>query len=90
MVVNGATEFVGSSRSGGLAAIAAATRKPVVVNVARDGQNLLVTVGAGSGQGRVLLFGFDRSHETPVGRSENSGRTLTESNIVRSLTPIGA
>lgn len=90
MVVDGATGFVGSSRPAGLAAIAAATHKPVAVNLARDGQNLLVTVGAGSGQGRVLLVGFDRSHQTPIGRGENGGRTLTESNIVRSLTAIGA
>jgi hypothetical protein len=34
--------------------------------------------------------GFDPAHQTPVGRGENGGRTLLESNIVRSLTSIGS
>ena len=90
MVVDGAAGFVGSSRPDGMAAIAGATHKTVAVSVARDGQTLLVTVGAGAGQAQVLLVGFDPSHQTPIGRGENSGRTLTESNIVRSLTAIGS
>lgn len=89
MVVDGITGFVGSSRAQGLSAIAGAARKPVPVSMARDGQTLLITVGAGAGRAQVLLVGFDPSHETPIGRGENSGRTLVESNIVRSLTPIG-
>jgi hypothetical protein len=88
MVVDGTTGFVGSERSAGLAAISSAARKTVPITLARDGQNLLVAIGAGSGQARVLLVGFDRTHQTPIGRGENGGRTLTESNIVRSLTPI--
>ena len=47
-------------------------------------------VGAGVGKAQVLLVGFDPTHETPVGRGENGGRTLRESNVVRSLTPLGA
>jgi hypothetical protein len=90
MVVDGAKGFVGSSRSEGLSAIAAASPKPVPVTIARDGESLLVTVGPGAGSAHVLVVGFDPSHETPVGRGENSGRTLHESNIVRSLTPIAA
>jgi hypothetical protein len=90
MVVDGAIGFVGSDRPRGLSVIAAAVRKSVPVSVARDGQTLLIKVGAGTGQARILLAGFDPAHETPVGRGENGGRTLLESNIVRSLTPIGA
>jgi hypothetical protein len=89
MVVDGTTGFVGSSRSEGISAIAGAAPKPVAVSVAREGQTLLITVGAGAGLAQVLLVGFDPTHETPVGRGENSGRTLTETNIVRSLTPVG-
>jgi hypothetical protein len=89
MVVDGAKGFVGSNRSAGLNAVAAASRKAVSVTLAHDGTFLLVTVGAGAGTARVLLVGFDPSHETPIGRGENTGRTLHESNIVRSLTPIG-
>lgn len=90
MVVDGTTGFVGSNRPQGLAAIAAAAGKSVPVSVTRDGSTLLITVGPGTGQARVLLVGFDPSHQTAIGRGENSGRTLTESNIVRSLTQLGA
>jgi hypothetical protein len=89
MVVDGSTGFVGSSRSQGLSAIASAARKVVPVSVAHEGQALLINVGAGSGHARVLLIGFDPAHETKVGRGENGGRTLLETNIVRSLTLIG-
>jgi hypothetical protein len=90
MVVDGAKGFVGSSRVEGLSAIAGAARKQVPVSVARDAESLLIMVGAGVGKAQVLLVGFDPTHETPVGRGENSGHTLVESNVVRSLTPIGA
>lgn len=89
MVVDGAAGFVGSDRREGLSLIGAAKPKPIPVSVARDGDMMTVAVGAGSGKGRLLLVGFDHQHQTPVGRGENGGRTLTESNIVRSLTPIG-
>jgi hypothetical protein len=90
MVVDGATGFVGSSRSQGLSVIAGAVRKTVPVSVARDGQTLLIKVGAGAGQAQIVLVGFDPAHETRVGRGENGGRTLLESNIVRSVTAVGA
>jgi hypothetical protein len=90
MVVDGAKGFVGSDRGEGLSTIAAAASKSVPVSLARDGFSLLVTIGVGSGNAQVLLVGYDPSHETPIGRGENSGRTLRESNVVRSLTPIGA
>ena len=90
MVVDGRIGFVGSSRAEGLSAIASAAPKQVAVSVARDGQALVIKVGAGSGNAQVLLVGFDPSHETPVGRGENGGRTLLETNIVRSLTAAGA
>jgi hypothetical protein len=90
MVVDGAKGFVGSSRAEGLSAIAGAARKQVPVSVARDAGSLLIMVGAGAGRAQVLLVGFDPAHETSVGRGENRGHTLLESNVVRSLTPIGA
>jgi hypothetical protein len=90
MVVDGVKEFVGSSRAEALSAIAGAAHKAVPVSVARDAGTLLVIVGAGVGKAQILLVGFDSTHETPVGRGENGGRKLLESNVVRSLTPIGA
>lgn len=90
MVVDGTTGFVGSDRSQGLRVIAAAGRKPVPIRVTREGSTLQISLGSGSGYGQVLLIGFDPSHEAHIGRGENGGRTLTESNVVRSVTPIGA
>jgi hypothetical protein len=90
MVVDGAKGFVGSSRAEGLSAIAGAGHEQVPVSIARDAGSLLIMVGAGVGKAQVLLVGFDLTHETPVGRGENRGHTLLESNVVRSLTPVGA
>ena len=89
MVVDGARGFVGSDRARGLSAIAEAAPRSVSVGVTREGQALVIHVGAGTGQARVLLVGFDPAHRTHIGRGENGGRTLLESNIVRSVTPVG-
>jgi hypothetical protein len=90
MVVDGTTGVVGSDRAAAGAAIARAAVKTVVLAVRRDGTGLVVSAGAGAGSGQILLVGYDPSHQTPVGRGENDGRTLLESNVVRSVVPIGA
>ena len=92
MVVNGVSGLVGSNRAQGLEAISRAASDPtsrVALELARAGQELRVKIPAGSGRADVLLVGFDAQHRTPVGRGENGGRTLLESNIVRSLTVAG-
>ena len=92
MVVDGARGFVGSRRSEGEAAIRAArgeARTAAAISVNRQDGHVSIAIGAGSGQGRILLIGFDPQHRTAVGRGENSGRTLLESNIVRSVRAVG-
>ena len=92
MVVDGRRGLVGSERGAVASAIAASrgdASDSAPVSLSRSGGGLKVEIGAGGGRGRILLIGFDRQHQTQVGRGENSGRTLTESNIVRSLRPIG-
>lgn len=92
MVVDGGQGFVGSDRVAASAAIAAAVRgdrTAATVAVARRGGRLAVAVGAGAGSGRVLLVGFDPEHRTAVGRGENSGRSLSEFNVVRSVRDVG-
>lgn len=89
MVVDGTQDLVGSHREEAEAVIARAkaeqaTAAPMRVSRDQDGV-LLIEVGQGSGQGTVLLVGFDPQHTTAVGRGENGGRTLLESNIVRSM-----
>jgi hypothetical protein len=91
-VVDGSTDLVGSDKSDMQDALRKAAIKadPVVsVTARREGATVVVTIGAGTGAAHVLLVGYDREHQTAVGRGENAGETLTESNIVRSITQIG-
>ncbi len=93
MVVDGTRGLVGSERGEAGQAIAAAARQGRTaseVMLSRHGSRVAVSLGAGSGSGRVVLVGFDPQHTTAVGRGENTGRTLTESNIVRSVRTIAA
>jgi hypothetical protein len=93
LVVDGASGVVGSDQQSAEAAIRKAAADSgataAAVTAARHGNVIDVTVGNGSGSARVLLVGYDAQHVTSVGRGENSGRTLKESNIVRSFQPIG-
>ena len=92
IVVDGAVSAVGSDRSEVGSAIEAAKRQgqtAAAVVVTKNGEQVAIEVGAGSGQGRVLLIGFDHEHVTPIHRGENSGRTLTEANVVRSIRTVG-
>lgn len=92
MVVDGTTAFVGSDRSSAEAAIQkakAADSTSAPLSAVRKGNAITVSVGAGSGSAQVILVGYDAQHTTAVGRGENGGRTLKESNIVRSFEPIG-
>jgi hypothetical protein len=93
IVVDGATGLVGSRRREVGSAIDKARqemRTAAVVRVTKSsGDHVSIRVGSGSGSGRVLLIGFDHEHTTAIGRGENSGRTLAEANIVRSIRPVG-
>ncbi len=92
MVVDGRRDVVGSDRAAVEATLARAKAELTTaasVTIARAGTVLTITVGAGSGGGKVLLLGYDRQHQTPVGRGENGGRTLLEANIVRSMSVAG-
>jgi hypothetical protein len=92
MVIDGTEDVVGSERDDVLHAIgvaAAHASDAVPVHIARNGNEAAIKVGLGSGAGKVWLIGYDSRHVTPVGRGENAGRTLVESNIVRSLTEVG-
>ena len=92
MVVDGTKGLVGSERGEAAAAIASARRggrTEAEIALSRRGGRMGISLGAGNGTGRVVLVGFDPQHTTAIGRGENSGRTLTESNIVRSIRTVG-
>ena len=92
IVVNGSVGLVGSHRDEVNAAIEQAKRDQNAsadVSVDKVGENVAIRIGSGNGNGKVLLIGFDREHTTKIGRGENGGRTLAESNVVRSIRPVG-
>jgi hypothetical protein len=92
IVVDGASSHVGSSRREVGSAIEQAKRQSQTaasVSITQDGSQLLIEVGAGKGNARLLLIGFDHEHQTAIRRGENSGRTLEEANVVRSIRKIG-
>ncbi|MFD1560294.1 DUF1223 domain-containing protein [Paraburkholderia silviterrae] len=92
MVIDGKAEMVGSNRTAASAAIVHAKSMGVTaatVSATREGGSVSVSIGPGSGSARVLLVSYDARHVTAIGRGENAGHTLTESNVVRSLATIG-
>jgi hypothetical protein len=92
IVVDGSVGLVGSYRDEVNAAIEQAKRDrhaATDVSVGKVGENVAIKIGSGTGSGKVLLIGFDHEHTTKIGRGENSGRTLTELNVVRSIRTVG-
>ncbi len=92
IVVDGASSHVGSYRQEIGSAIEAAKRAgktAAALKIVKEGSELAIDIGAGNGQGRLLLIGFDHDHKTAIRRGENGGRTLDEANVVRSIRAIG-
>jgi hypothetical protein len=92
IVVDGSVGLVGSYRDEVNAAIEQVKRDrhtAIDVNMGRAAEKVAIRIGAGTGSGEILLIGFDHEHTTRIERGENGGRTLTESNVVRSIRPVG-
>jgi len=91
MIVDGMESLVGSDAARIERALAA-PRAGVPLHIEVDGRELRVEVEAVAGQpaAQVTLLSYLRAADTVIGRGENSGRTLHESNIVRSCTTLGA
>jgi hypothetical protein len=92
IVVDGLTSHVGSYRDEIGSAITGAKQRgetAASIDFRNDGNRLQISIGSGSGRGKVLLIGFDRAHQTAIRRGENGGRTLDEANVVRSIRAVG-
>jgi hypothetical protein len=88
MVIDGHLQMVGSDRTAildGIAEAAPEATAPVVF--APDRRQ--VTVGAGSGSGKVLLIHFRRHQETAVTSGENTGRAARDVNGVTAILALG-
>jgi hypothetical protein len=93
LIVDGKLDAVGSDTAAvdhtlRQAALRQETAAPI--DLQRGPAGLTISVGAGTGNGTLLLIGYDRLHQTPVVRGENGGRTLEEANIVRSMSILNA
>lgn len=90
VVVDGRDEYLGSDRSKIERAIGEVrTGVPVTLDVAD--RNLVIVLGGAQclAPSDVLAVTFLRKAVSRIGRGENSGRTLEEFNIVRSIRKIG-
>jgi len=94
MVVDGGAEAVGHDRDAVERLIAGEQAKPLAVvprvEPAADGWVIELPAATTAPRAVIELVTFDRRHVTKVGRGENLGRTLTDSNVVRSVQTIGA
>ncbi len=95
IVVQGTAEVVGSNRLAVDSAIQEASKlERVDVTLSRlpnGGVHVELPNAPLSGGDtmEVVLFVFDRKHETAVQRGENGGRTLVNTHVVRELHPLG-
>ncbi|MFQ5970996.1 MAG: DUF1223 domain-containing protein [Alphaproteobacteria bacterium] len=94
MVIDGVMEESGNNhlRIARLIAVAAAHDKPWadvrLTRAAARQVRVQVPSMAYSGEADVLLIRFDARHVTQVGGGENSGRVLSNHNVVRQVRPI--
>jgi hypothetical protein len=93
-VVDGVVHAVGSDRDALLAAEKAAAehgalRVPLTVEVADGIVKVSVPAQANAPDATVLLLPVMRKMDVAIARGENKGRTLTYSNVVRNVVPLG-
>jgi hypothetical protein len=90
VVVDGRDEFLGSDQRSIERAVAGLrTGVPLTLDVAD--RNLVIALGGAQclAPSDVIAITFLRKATSKIGRGENSGRTLEEFNIVRSIQKIG-
>lgn len=93
-VVDGRQHFIGSDARAMAAALARArawiATAPVIPAFIHSApRQLTITIGSGAGAGTIWLFGLDPVRRTSVAGGENAGATISEVNVVRSITRLG-
>lgn len=88
MVIDGRVDVVGSDRRRVLPLLGP-RRDGVSVRLSRQGDEVEIRIGAGSGAGGVMAYGIQPRAATRALRGENGGRLLSEAAIVRSIHPLG-
>jgi hypothetical protein len=88
IVIDGQRQAVGSNRGAVLQAIAQSeTMAAAPVAFAADGRS--VSIGAGTGVGKVLVIRYVRRRSTPVQRGENAGHMAVDVNGVETFKTAG-
>jgi hypothetical protein len=93
MVVNGMEHVVGSNRSSvneAIERLANALTVPISMTAGSD--TTKVTIGASNNatpdKGMIWLAMYDDPITVPIARGENTGKSITYTNVVRKLRPI--
>ena len=91
IVIDGQKEFVGSDRQK-IGKALSETRSGIALTIdVHDGVlHIDLAAAPGISPSEVLLVAYLRSAISAIGRGENSGRTLTEYNIVRAVHSLGS
>jgi hypothetical protein len=89
-IVDGSRDIVGSQRDAVIEAVSG-RREGIATSVSISDGTIHIHVGAGANAvpADVLLVGYLREAVAHIGRGENAGRTLKESNIVLALRELG-
>ncbi|HEY5080903.1 MAG TPA: DUF1223 domain-containing protein [Bauldia sp.] len=90
-VIDGRTYVEGNSRGQIDSALAKQSGSlSVPIGLSLSGDAITVNIGASSGMPHATLWlvMYDRSVTVPIARGENSGKTITYTNVVRKLRPI--
>lgn len=90
LVIDGRQHVVGSSRKKIEAALDSVPGLPVRITMTSAGDSVSVDIGEAAQQPHATLWlvMYDPAVTVPIERGENSGRTLTYTNVVRKLRPI--
>jgi len=88
-VIDGLRSFVGSDRKAIGRELSVARDGPPIVLTTHDGAVAIRLRAFHGASGDVSLIAYRHSAVTSIGRGENSGRTINEANIVRSIRTLG-
>lgn len=91
IVVDGTSEMVGSDRTAVLAALrrAGENEAPAVAPVRFAADRRSLKIGAGNGNGRIVLVRLATRRTTQIGAGENGGRVATDFNGVETISDLG-
>ncbi|MEQ1577570.1 MAG: DUF1223 domain-containing protein [Hyphomicrobium sp.] len=97
-VINGVTDVIGSDQAAVDRAIMKSSKlledRRVAVSFRRQSSSVIVETGAPAAgsevkEATIWLVVMRKSAEVAIKRGENSGKTISYSNVVRDMTPIG-